>query len=975
MRRTTTIAIVLALAALVVAPTLTSMPAGATPGPVASPLVSIDAGEGFRCAVTAAGGVQCWGSDSRGRLGRGSEQPDALVPGAVSGLPAGAVAVATAGAHACALIGAGAGDVWCWGDRVQGQTGGTVETSPQYVPAQVSSLPDVVAITAGFEHSCAVTELGAVWCWGSNDNRVLGSGGSGGQSAPVVVPGLPRIVQVAAGYDLTCALAVDGGVWCWGANGYGQLGFGTVGTTDVAPGQVVGIGAAARSITVGAQHACAVTVAGGLRCWGVNLDRQLGNGTTTSSVAPVTPTGLGSGVASASAGTIHTCAVTAAGGARCWGENYDGDVGIANRAPAPAPATVSGLASGVRAIAAGDYGTCALLTSGSARCWGQALSGELGDGTRARRPTPGAGAATGVARVAAGDAASCATRTAGGVRCWGSNLNGQLGDGSDDRAASTTSVGATGVSDSIDIDLGEDHACEVEADGQVRCWGSNLESALGTGGSSSTSPVLVTGVGGDATSIATGVRHSCAARPTGVRCWGNNIVGQLGDGTTTTRATPTTVTNLNEDVVEVAAGSFHTCARIVDGSLRCWGRNIGALGDGSVASQSLTPVSPVGISSGATSVAGGLQHTCAAVNGAVRCWGTNALGQIGHPSSAGIQASPYAVPSLTSGWVEVAAGGSTSCARSSAGRVVCWGENSFQQLGDGSTVATSATPVQAIASGAVDIDLSKDGTTACAALGDGSVRCWGRNDNAQAGSDPGWTPRTVTGGAIWASGQPWAPFASWTALADQQYLDLLARTPTSAERSTVVAALTNGTGTPGDLVAALRNDVDQTGAVDPTTRLYFAYFLRIPDKSGLEFWIRRKRSGYLLRTISDSFATSSEFVRRYGTLTNRQFVELIYQNLFARTGDAAGVDYWTRRLDTRAESRGGVMAQFSESSEYKRKMANEVTISVLHLLIQQRQVTQAEFDAELARLDQGAMTVAGFAGELLGTSAYLGRFD
>ncbi|MFN8019249.1 MAG: DUF4214 domain-containing protein, partial [Acidimicrobiales bacterium] len=955
--------LVVALAAAVL-PLSVSGPAGATPGPVATPLTTLDAGEGFRCGVTSTGGVSCWGADDEGRLGRGAIGANALVPGAVTGLPAGgAVAVTTGWGHACALIGEGSGDVWCWGKDADGQTGIATGGSGQPTPALVASLPDIVSVSAGGAHTCAVSELGDVWCWGQDFWGQVQPGGTSTTSAtPVKVAGLPKVDRVAAGYDYTCARGVDGSVWCWGNNGEGQLGFGTVGDADLGPSQVSGIGAAVRSLDAGAASTCALTVAGGVRCWGNNAAYQLGNGTTTGGIAPVTPTGLGSGVREVDAGTDASCAVLTTGALRCWGQNFGGDVGTAGRAPAPTPAAASGLTGGVRDVAAGDYGTCALLASGSARCFGQPYSGELGNGTDAALRTPTAITPTGAAKVAVSDTSTCIVRSAGGLRCIGSNWAYQLGNGAAETATSLAGATPTGTTGAVGVDVGQGHACEVEGDGQVRCWGLNGYGQVSGATNPVTAPQLVTGVGGDAVSIATGDRHTCAARPTGVKCWGDNADGQLGTGNQTASSSPVAVTNLSEDVVEVTAGRSHTCVRISDGSLRCWGRNNGALGNGTNSSRSTTPVAPIGIASGATSVAAGDTHTCAAVNGAVKCWGANGNFQTGYTTSTATQTSPYAVPSLTSGWVEVAAGGDTSCARNTTGRVVCWGANDYQ-VADTSTSSSVGTPVERIASGAVDIDLGSGGDTACAVKGDGSTVCWGLTDEGQGGQGPGWVPTAVTGGSAFRSGQPYAPFASWNALVDQQYLDLLGRSPASSERSAAVNGLTAATTTPGDLLAAMRNDVDQTGAVDPTTRLYFAYFLRTPDKTGLEYWIRKKRGGTLLRSISDSFATSSEFTRRYGSLTNQEFVELIYQNLFAREGDASGVDYWTRKLDTKAESRGGVMAQFSESSEYKRKMSTKVTVSIFDLLVQKRQPPQAEFDAEVARIDGGALTVATFANE------------
>lgn len=167
------------------------------------------------------------------------------------------------------------------------------------------------------------------------------------------------------------------------------------------------------------------------------------------------------------------------------------------------------------------------------------------------------------------------------------------------------------------------------------------------------------------------------------------------------------------------------------------------------------------------------------------------------------------------------------------------------------------------------------------------------------------------------------PFTSTTAMVDRQYLDFNGAAATSAQRSTWLADLASGAKTPIDLVDAAEA-FPYWQKQSPIIRLFQAYFLRLPDKSGLAYWTGKSRAGKRIGEISGEFAKSSEFTRRYGTLTNRQFVEQIYRNVLGREGDATGINSWTAKLDAKTKTRGEVMVGFSESSEYIRKTKEQV---------------------------------------------------
>ena len=199
----------------------------------------------------------------------------------------------------------------------------------------------------------------------------------------------------------------------------------------------------------------------------------------------------------------------------------------------------------------------------------------------------------------------------------------------------------------------------------------------------------------------------------------------------------------------------------------------------------------------------------------------------------------------------------------------------------------------------------------------------------------------------------WLPWTSSTVAVTEIFTWMTNKAPTAAEKSTWLAQLDAGTKLPGDLVAALRVGPDATANVDPTVRLYSAYLTRIPDAGGLNFWLGRRRAGWTLSRISNNFAGSSEFTRRYGSLTNRQFVENIYTNVLERAGEETGIAYWTRQLDTKNKNRGQVMVNFSESNEYKNKQVNRTHGAVVYIHVRGKTPTVVERDAFVASLVGG----------------------
>jgi alpha-tubulin suppressor-like RCC1 family protein len=340
------------------------------------------------------------------------------------------------------------------------------------------------------------------------------------------------------------------------------------------------------AVSAGSGHTCGLTDRGGVMCWGSNTNGQLGDGTTTDRYTPVYVQGLRTGVMAISAGTTHTCALLTTGGLKCWGNNNHGQLGDGTKVNRWTPVDVIGLTSGVASIEAGGLDTCAVTIHGGAKCWGANQAGRLGDGTTTDRSTPAnvIGLFTGVAAIRANDAGgahTCALMVSGGLKCWGRNESGELGDGT--TTESHVPIDVSGLTSGVSaVALGTWHTCAATSSG-VKCWGDNSFGQLGNAMTTTqTTPASVVGLEGGALRVTTGGTHSCAlVSRSNVKCWGSNFSGELGDGTTLGRLSPVDVIGLSGSVAGISAGGSHSCALLAGGGINCWGENSsGGLGNG-----------------------------------------------------------------------------------------------------------------------------------------------------------------------------------------------------------------------------------------------------------------------------------------------------------------------------------------------------------------------------------------------------------
>jgi putative cell wall-binding protein/alpha-tubulin suppressor-like RCC1 family protein len=308
-------------------------------------------GPGTFCAVLSGGGVDCWGFNGNGDLGAGINPNDAYfsdVPVPVSGLTDAvsvtSVGVGSAGAF-CAVR--ASGGISCWGANNAGVLGaGLNPTSTTYTdaPVSVTGLSHAISVTSSAVSFCALLLGGTVDCWGDNGDGELGAGlgpaSVAASDVPVAVVGVANARSVAGndtfGAGGYCAALISGGVECWGDNAYGELGAGLDPTTtplSASSVAVTGIADASAIIAGGAGTYCAVLTSGSLTCWGNNDAGELGAGldptvpANSNSDVPVAVIGISDSTAILVGGDGTVCAIKAAGGADCWGNNDWGQMG------------------------------------------------------------------------------------------------------------------------------------------------------------------------------------------------------------------------------------------------------------------------------------------------------------------------------------------------------------------------------------------------------------------------------------------------------------------------------------------------------------------------------------------------------------------------------------------------------------------------------------------------------------------------
>lgn len=339
-------------------------------------------GDSFTCGVKTDGTVWCWGRNNLKQLGDGTTT-NRTRPVQVTGLT-GATQVIAGQGWACVLK--SDGTVACWGDNSSGQLGdGT--TTGRSAPAVIPDLTGVTQISGNFQHVCVRLSDSTARCWGWNVLYQLGDGTTTSRLSPVAPSNLTGVAQISAGVFQTCARLNDGTVRCWGAGNHGGLGDGN-GTYSTSTKTIpTGLSDVAQIASgTGWNNACALLTTGVLKCWGLNDNGQLGDGSTTSRWTPVISGSFPAAISAVDLGMYISCAVLVDTTATCWGWNGMGALGDGTTVSRWVPTLVSGL-SGVNQISPNYYHTCAVLSDTTVKCWGRNTYGELGNGTTTNSST------------------------------------------------------------------------------------------------------------------------------------------------------------------------------------------------------------------------------------------------------------------------------------------------------------------------------------------------------------------------------------------------------------------------------------------------------------------------------------------------------------------------------------------------------------------------------------------------------------
>lgn len=623
-------------------------------------------------------------------------------------------------------------------------------------------------ISSGSDHVCGISNNDRAYCWGSNEYGQLGNNSTANSAIPIEVSrgvmSTESVKQITSGRRHTCAVDFNDKAYCWGNNDYGQLGNNSTNSSSmpVAVSQGNMPAGQVKQLISSYSHTCAIASNDNVYCWGINSSGQIGNNSTTNSLTPATvsqgvmPVGV---IKQLAVGSRQTCVIASDNKVYCWGDNGEGQLGNGSNTDSLIPVLVSlGAmpAGAVKQITSSGASVCAIASDDKGYCWGYNDYGELGNNTYVPSNLPvavlqGAMPVGVIKKITLGNYHACAIASDDRLYCWGGGDYGQLGNNTYDNSAIPIAVsqGASSTGLVKQITAGYYHTCVIASDDKSYCWGYNYYGQLGHGHDylEPTPTNVSNGVMSPGTikQLAAGNYHTCAiASDDRAYCWGSNGSGLLGNNSTTGSPVPVAISQgvMPAGIIkQISAKDDHTCVIASNDKPYCWGSNeYGELGNNSTTDSSV----PVAVSQGVMPTGAVKQlalaayHTCAiASNDKVYCWGENSFNQLGNGTTTDshipVEVSQGAMPA--GAIKQITAGYYNTCVIASDDKVYCWGYNNYGQLGTGNTTA-APVPV-AVAQGAIPAgaikQLSSGVYHACVIASDDKPYCWGYNYHGQLG--------------------------------------------------------------------------------------------------------------------------------------------------------------------------------------------------------------------------------------------------
>ncbi|WP_413586783.1 hypothetical protein [Bdellovibrio sp. HCB274] len=693
------------------------------------------------CSITSDNALRCMGHNGRGTVGNGNtifqSFANVVTPGT------GYASVSVGREMTCAITTLGA--MYCWGDI---ESVATTVSTPMLIDAANSYL----SVAVGNRHACGITTSNKLRCWGRNISYQLGDGTNVSKAA-VSIDATEDYKFITAGAFNTCGITSNDVLKCWGESTDYAGGTGTLIQTPT----IVDAGVAYKAASIGTSHACGITTAGTMKCWGANVSSQLGDGTTTTSMTPVVVDSSPAYTKVSVSQTLNTiknndftCALTVAGTVKCWGYNNNQQLGDGSYTLRSTP-VLSDNGALYTSIEVSGHRSCGITSDGALKCWGAMETnanfyhlGMQGQYYLSRftkvQPEFNFTQISGLNGLGSENGSRMCGIASNKLYCWGSNdtMNSHSGDRTSTANRRTAPILIDANTNYASITDGHrQDTCAITTDGYIKCWGYNRYGEFGTGigvGNFAKRPVVIDNFN-KYSKVASNYETVCGITQTGVlKCSGGNDYYQLGDGTTTHATTMTTV-DPGVTYKDIAIGDSHVCGITSSDGIKCWGANSqGQVGVGSTSNVTRPAVVDSGVSYKKL-ISTGNSNCAITMANKLKCWGSNGIGQLGTGDSTN-----KLIPTLVDGtrdFMDVSAAFSNTCALETSGNLRCWGTPLYIGIATGSYENGMTTPVNTPQSPDPGVTYNKiyvrQGAV-CGITTGGDTRCAGKFSGANLGT-------------------------------------------------------------------------------------------------------------------------------------------------------------------------------------------------------------------------------------------------